>query len=144
MTTLAEILKTHHAALLPECVKLIEQTVSNKSGFKGMGLKAALAAGKAAKPDLLPKAVNNLLPEFGVALEPLYQQFKASHGNDFSAFLSQHKQTATAALLAVADARIARNDNGTVKSLYSKLRGSAEDEVQAVVPALGQLMGRFF
>lgn len=104
-----------------------------------MSLKTGLTMLKAAKPGILDRAVLRLLPEFAGALEPLYQEFRRSADRDFSVFLQKHSDRASTALLEVADLRV-RQASGTVRSAYARLRGIAEQEVGAAVPALSKLV----
>lgn len=144
MPKLADILltDTRRPALASDCVSLIENHVAGRQGLRGMGLRTGLSMLQAAKPGILPRAVNRLLPDFVAALEPLYTQFKESGAADFSLFLDQRQALTTGLLLGVADRKAAESHNETVKATYKRLRGGAEKEVAAVVPALGALLGK--
>lgn len=141
MGTLAEILLAaeHKDAVVSGCVQLIEQHIAGRGGFKGIALRTGMAMLKAAKPGILERATDKLLPEFIEALEPLHQQFKKSGQPDFGAFLKQNTPAAAAALLGVAD-RKAHGASAGVQSTYAKFRGGGEAEVQAVIPGLAQLI----
>lgn len=104
-----------------------------------MSLKTGLTMLKAAKPGILDRAVLRLLPEFARALDPLYQEFRRSNDRDFSVFLQKHSGRTSAALLEVADLCV-RQASGTVQGAYARLRGVAEEEVGAAVPALSKLV----
>ncbi|TJY60968.1 hypothetical protein E4T66_09980 [Sinimarinibacterium sp. CAU 1509] len=144
MKKLADILlpSGQHAELTAAVVQLIENQVAGRSGLRGMGLKTGLAMAKAVRPDILPRAVQRLLPEFAEALNPLYQDWGNSDIEGFGTFLRKHSESASAALLAVADARV-RQAGSTVQSIYGRLRNSAENEVHAALPALSELLDRF-
>lgn len=141
MKTLADILLAPHQreAVVEDAVRLIEAHVASRGGLRGMSLKTGLAMLKAARPGILDRAVQRLLPEFSRALDPLYQEFRRSNDRDFSVFLQKHSGRASAALLEVADLRV-RQASGTVQGAYARLRGVAEEEVGAAVPALSKLV----
>ncbi|HEY1076067.1 MAG TPA: hypothetical protein VGE51_05210 [Fontimonas sp.] len=126
-------------AVIAETVQLIESRISRIGGLKGISLKTGLAMVKAAKPGIMQRATQRLLPEFIAALDPLYQSFRSSAERDFSAFLRRHDRQVTAALLTIADARVRQASPG-VQSSYSKFRSLAEDEVRAAVPDLAKLI----
>ncbi|GAC1631401.1 MAG: hypothetical protein NVS9B10_24780 [Nevskia sp.] len=130
------------APLVGACVALIERHVADRGGFKGIALKTGLAMAKAAKPQILTRAAQRLLPEFALALEPLYRQFRAAGEPDFAAFLLRREPLAVAALLTVADRRIADSPNAALKTVYGRLRGGAETEVGALLPGLAGLIAQ--
>ncbi|WP_370309185.1 DUF6918 family protein [Sinimarinibacterium flocculans] len=144
MTTLADILwaPAQRDAVVRDAIGLIESHVGGRGGLRGMSLKTGLAMIKAAKPGILDRAVRKLLPEFALALDPLYQDFRSETGGDFAAYLQKHNGRATAALLAVADRWIGRA-SPVAQGAYARLRGSAEGEVKAAIPGLARLIGRY-
>lgn len=144
MTTLVDILGAprHRAALITEAVSLIEAQVASSRGLKGVGLRAGLAMLKAARPGLLTRAVERLLPDFAQALEPLYRRFRESPTTDFSVFLQQHGTEVVHAAMTTADARVARSSHASLNSGYARLRGAIEAELRAAIPAIGHLLGR--
>ncbi|WP_028007096.1 DUF6918 family protein [Solimonas flava] len=127
-------------AFAADLERFVETHVASRGGLRGFGLKAGLALLKAAKPDLLGGALRRNAPQFIAALQPLYERFQQSREPDFSVFLQRHAAEAGAALLAVADTRLAASQNGALRSAYHKLRGSAEAEIDLAVPALGRLI----
>lgn len=105
-------------------------------------MKVGLAALKAAKPDIAERAARALTPELATALDPLYRRFVASRGTDFGRFLAAHSAEAAESVLAVTDALLASAKNAAAKSLYQRFRGSAVDELGALLPTLGRLLAR--
>ncbi|MEQ1440324.1 hypothetical protein AAG565_13275 [Fontimonas sp. SYSU GA230001] len=144
MKTLAEMLLAphRHDAVVDDAVRLIETHVGSRSGLRGISLKTGLAMLKTAKPGILNRAVRRLLPEFLDALEPFHAEFRRGTQRDFSRFLQERDARVTAALLTVADTRV-RQASPAVRSNYARLRGTAEAEVGAVVPALGRLIDAY-
>jgi hypothetical protein len=129
-------------ALVSECVLLIEQHVAGRGGLKGMGLKTAVGLLKAARPDVLPSAMQRLLPGFAAALDPQYQ-ICLRESRDFCAELLNREDETCSALLRVADQRVAASQNTAAKKVYARLRGSAEDEVKLILPKLAPLIARY-
>lgn len=124
-----------------DLIALIEQHISGRSGLRGTAIRSGFALARTAKPDLLPRAVARLGPEFIAAMQPLYEQFQKSPDRDFSVYLQKHADTASAALLAVADAHVATSPQaGLLRRTFRSLRGFAEEEVRLAVPAIGKLI----
>src|SRR5215467_1165443 len=114
--------------VVDDCCILIDEEVDEKSGLAGIAIKAGYKAVKGIKPDFLRHAVDDLLPEFAHALDPLYQEAKTK-GMDVEAhFRSQPGQVAEA-LLSITDTRAAKTRQGLVKATYDKLRGMAKKNV---------------
>ncbi|HUP92836.1 MAG TPA: hypothetical protein VM074_11355 [Solimonas sp.] len=145
MQTLADILLAPHQkdAVIDDCVKLLDHHVAHRGGLKGMAMKTGVAMLKAKRPDIMVRAVRRLLPEFAVALEPLYREFKKGPDRDFSLFLQKRAPETTGALLGVADRLIEQSQNPRSKSTYARFRGGAESEVAAIVPALSKLLSGY-
>ncbi|MBV8062419.1 MAG: hypothetical protein JOY51_02440, partial [Nevskia sp.] len=108
MPALADIVLTaqNKDPLVAGCVRLVEERVAGRGGLRGIALKTGLAMLKSARPDVLPRAMQGLLPDFVGALEPLYQDYVAGGARqDFGSFLKQQPQRTVEALLGVTDAR---------------------------------------
>jgi hypothetical protein len=137
-------------AIVDDAVRLIETHVGSRGGLRGISLKTGLAMLKTAKPGILDRAVQRLLPDFLAALEPFHAEFRqsahqAAHRSadrDFSLFLQKRGPRVAAALLSVADTRVRQASHG-VQATYTRLRGSAESEVDAIVPALARLISAY-
>lgn len=142
MKTLTDILWSpfQREAFAADLVKLVEQHLAGVRGLRGAGLKAGLAVLKGAKPDLLDGALRRNAPQFIAALEPLYADFLNAREPDFAVYLQKHAAEAGEALLGVADTRVAKSSNGALQAAYRRLRGGAEREIGAAVPALGRLI----
>jgi hypothetical protein len=145
MTTLADVLLApeRRDLIVSRTAAWVEQYVAKRPGLRGLTLKAGLAALKAARPDALPRGVARLLPEFAVALEPLYRRFRASGERNFSHFLAAHSDDATAALIAVADARAAATSHRALASGYRRMRGTFEAELHTLLPELAKMLSRY-
>jgi hypothetical protein len=146
MAGLAEKLLSseHKDSVVADCVQLLEAYVANRSGLKGIGMRAGLSIAKSRKPDIVVRSTYWLLPEFLEALNPLYVIFKSKprSSETFQTFLHAHSADATEALLQVADLRVNGTPNMLVKKTYLHFRSEAEDEVTAILPELGKLIER--
>lgn len=127
-------------AVYADCAELVENFLASRGGLKGFALKTALAAAKAAKPDLLLRVARHLTPDFARALDPFYQQWRATGSGRFADHLVAHQREAVAALLAVADARAAQADQRGIVGMYHGLRKGAEADVAKLLPDLGELI----
>ncbi len=146
MPALAAIVLTaqNKDPLVADCVQLVEGRVAARGGLRGIALKTGLSVLKGARPDILPRAMQALLPDFVAALDPLYQDYAAAGARrDFASFLQQHRDRTVAALLGVTDGRAAQARNAAIKSVYARLRGGAEQEVEAALPQFAQLLSSY-
>lgn len=138
MTTLAQILLApgQRELVVGKTAGWIERYVADRGGFKGLTLKTALRALKALRHDALELGIDRLLPDFAAALDPLFQRFRVRGSGTFGAYVGEHIDEATAALMAVTDARAARASHAGLKSIYRRLRGTLEGELHTVLPKL--------
>lgn len=145
MSTLAEILLAPHQkdALAADCVRIVERHLNSLRSLRGLTLKAGLAVLKAAKPDLIPRAIGRLLPDLIAALEPLYARFGQSTDRDFSLFLRKNADETVEAIMSKVDARAAQSSNDTARSTYRKLRGNIRDEFEALLPELSKTLSGY-
>jgi len=125
--------------VVSDCIELIEAEVKDKGGISGMAIKAGYKAVKGVKPGFIPNVVNDLLPEFAEALEPIYQEAK-SKGEPVAPYLSRNSGRVAEALLAITDGKAERSKRGIVKGTYKRLRPSAKQNVEAAIPRLGKLV----
>ncbi len=125
--------------VIKDCCDLIEAEVNDKGGISGLAIKAGYKTVKGIKPGFVEKAVEDMLPEFAKALDPIYADAKAQNKNIADFFTSNAERVADA-LLAITDAKAAKRDGGVAKSAYGKLRGSAKKNVEQAVPRLGRLI----
>jgi hypothetical protein len=124
------------------CVELIDSEVKDKGGISGLAIKAGYGTVKGIKPGFVEKAVEDLLPEFAKALDPIYADAK-SQNKPAGDFFASHSERVADALLAITDAKAAKAKSGVAKSAYDKLRGSAKKNVEQAVPRLGKLIEKY-
>lgn len=141
MARLAEVLTSEEkkSQVVQDCLQLIDAEVADKSGISGMAVKAGYAAVKGIKPGFLEKVVNDLLPEFADAVEPIYGEAH-ERGRPVGTYFADNSARVADALLAITDGRARRTKSGVIKATYDRLRGSAKKNVEAAVPRLGALV----
>src|SRR5579859_4887173 len=141
MATLPEVLTNDQqkGAVIEDCCALIDAEVKDKGGISGLAIKAGYGAVKGVKPGFIKHAVEDLLPDFATALEPIYQEAKKENRPVSDFFVANGTRVAEA-LLSITDAKAAKSKNGLVKGTYEKLRGTAKKNVEAAVPRLGKMI----
>ena len=127
------------SAVADDCIALIDAEVADKGGLTGLAIKAGYKAVQGIKPGFVRQVVTDLLPDFAHALEPLYQEAKAS-GHGVRDYFVAHTTRVADALLGITDEKARRAKSGMVKGTYDKLRGSAKKNVEAAVPRLGAMI----
>ena len=128
--------------VVKDCCDLIDAEVKDKGGISGLAIKAGYGAVKGVKPGFVEKFVDDLLPEFAKALEPMYDE-ATSKSEPVAAYFAKNSEKVADALLAITDAKAARAKSGAAKGAYDKLRGSAKKNVEAAVPRLGKLVEKY-
>jgi hypothetical protein len=141
MISLAEVLTSDikRSQVVDDCLELIAREVDEKSGLSGMAIKAGYAAVKSIRPGFLRQAVDDLLPEFAKAVDPVWREAK-EQGRPPSEHFAANASRVADALLAITDGRAQRTKSGVVKATYERLRPTAKKNVEAAVPRLGKLV----
>src|ERR1700679_3729745 len=116
-----------------DCLALIDAEVADKGGFTGLAIKAGYRTVQGIKPGFVRQVVTDLLPEFAIALDPIYQEARSGGQTVRDHFASNSGRVAEA-LLTITDDKAKRSKSGMVKGTYEKLRGSAKKNVEAAVP----------
>ncbi len=125
--------------IVKDCLELIDGEVKDKGGISGLAIKAGYGAVKGIKPGFVQHAVEDLLPEFAKALDPIYADAK-SQGKPIADFFANNAGRVADALLAITDAKAERAKSGVAKKAYGQLRGSAKKNVEQAAPRLGKLL----
>lgn len=145
-TQLADLLLNdkERPKVVAEVSHLIESQVSAKRGFSGTALRTAMSMARKASPNAIPNSVDHLLPEFCETLQPHFDAFQAQaetkDAATFTDYVQQRKAQISDEILAVTDRRADRSSNKTIKSMYAKLRSTAEEEVRNIAPGLARLV----
>jgi len=126
-----------------DCMTLIQQEVSAKSGVSGTAVKLAYKTVNAFASGYVQSMVETLLPDMIAKLEPYWADFGTSGAGDFGDYLVKRGDEVSDALLSVTDARAAASDRPTIIKAYRSVRGSAAKHVAAALPAVGALVQKY-
>jgi hypothetical protein len=151
--TLQEILLAPETQpkVIDDCLALIDQEVSEKSGVSGTAIKVAYKTASAFASGYLRNTVESLLPDIVDALAPFWDDFTASGGSDFSTsggsefgdYLAKRGEEVSQALLAVSDARAAISQRPVIIKAYQAVRTSAGRHIEAALPQVGKLVLKY-
>ena len=141
MPNLPEVLTSdsRKSAVIEDCLALIDAEVQDKGGLSGLAIKAGYKAVQGVKPGFVRQVVIDLLPEFALALDPLFQEAVAA-GRPVKEYFNANSARVADALLTITDDKAKRSRSGMVKGTYEKLRGSARKNVESAVPRLGAMI----
>jgi hypothetical protein len=128
--------------IVDDGVRLIEDEVRSKKGLSGLAVKAGFKVIKAFKPNILPMAMNELLDDFAIQIDPFYDRFEASGGSDLGVYFSQNSGELANALLSITDARANKSPHATLRKAYGRLRPQAVGHVSDALPRVGQMVQR--
>ena len=133
----------NEAAVVADCLTLIEQEVRDKSGISGAAVKLAYKTARAFAKGYLKSTVESLLPDLVTELEPYWADFTASGASGFGDYLAKRGDEVSEALLSVTDARAKTSQRPTILKAYRTVRGSAARHVAAALPAVGALVQKY-
>jgi hypothetical protein len=129
--------------VIADCLRLIDDEISEKSGISGAAVKLAYKTVKAFAPGHVQHMVKSLLPDLVDKLEPYWQDFNSSGGSEFGDYLAKRGNEVAEALLSVTDARAARSSRPTIIKAYKSVRGGAVKNVEAALPRVGDLVVKY-
>ncbi len=128
------------AAVIEDCVKMVNAQVKAKRGLSGVAIKTGYAAVKTIKRRFVPEVVDALLDEWMGKIEPHYTKWQSSGSGDFAEYLTARSEDVAEDLLAVTDDRAATTKHKTAKKWYGKMRPAAKRDVQVAIPELAALI----
>jgi hypothetical protein len=145
MATLQQLLLTpeNQPHVIDDCLTLIHQEVSGKSGLSGTTVKLAYKTANTFASGYLRGMVEKLVPEMVGKLEPYWADFTASGAGDFGDYLVKRGDEVSEALLSVTDAHAQVSTRPTILKAYRAVRGSASKHVIAALPNLGALIQKY-
>ena len=143
--TLAQVLLAPNVQpqVVSDCLTLIEEEVSEKSGVSGTAVKLAYKTASTFAPGYLRTTIENLLPDIVDALAPYWADFTASGGADFGDYLAKRGDEVSEALLKVSDHHAEASNRPVIVKAYQTVRGSAAKHIQAALPAVGKLVQNY-
>ena len=126
-----------------DCVKLIQQEVSAKSGVSGTAVKLAYKTVSTFASGYLQSTVESLVPDMADRLQPYWADFAGSGAAEFGDYLVKRSDEVSEALLSVTDARAEVCQRPTILKAYRAVRGGAAKHVAAALPNLGSLVQKY-
>lgn len=141
MASLSEVLTSEakKKTVVDDCCALIDAEVDAKGGLSGFAIKAGYKVVKNVKPGFVRAVVIDLLPEFALALDPMFQEAQ-SKGVPVTTHFNQNSGRVADGLLSITDAKAKKSNSGAVKGAYEGLRGIAKKNVESAVPRLAKLI----
>lgn len=136
MSSLTQVLldPTKRPAAVETLAGTVDAEVASKGGLGGAALKTAYAGAKKIKADLVPRALDKMLPEFAAKLDPFWQ---AKGEQPFGAYLTSRSGEAADSLLSVADAKANDPQYSKYAKFYTMVRPKAKGYVEEALPRVG-------
>jgi hypothetical protein len=143
MGSLVEAVKdsTKRPLIIADCTKMIDQEVKDKSGFTGIAVKGGFKAIRGFSPDIVPKALEDLIDEFAVQIEPFWQDCQ-NNGEDAQRYFVRRKVDIANALLSITDGKANKSKHKILVKAYKALRGKAIDHIGASMPRFAEIVKR--
>jgi hypothetical protein len=129
--------------VVADCLTLIDQEVSSKSGVSGAAVKLAYKTAKTFAKGYLQNTMESLLPHLVTQLEPYWADFTASGASGFGDYLVKHGEEVSEALLSVTDAWAKESERPVIVKAYGTVRGGAAKHITAALPAVGALVEKY-
>jgi hypothetical protein len=118
--------------------------VNEEVAEKGLIIKGAFKTVTAFASGIIHDAVETLLPEMLVQLQPFWAEFNAAGAaGSFGDFLVARGEKASEALLSVTDARAKNSERAPIRKAYNAVRPSGVKNVEAALPRLGALVQKY-
>lgn len=141
MTDLSTLLDSEkRPVLVADLSSLVEDAITDLSGLTGVAVKGALSAARKANGDIIPTAVDSLLPDLLGDLQPHWEAYQESGQQDFGAFLESRADEVSESLLSTADRAVEQRGGGAVAKVYDSLRGRGTKLIAPHIPALGRII----
>ena len=142
MPSLAERLAVEptRAAVIADCVSMIDHQVQSKGGVGGLTIRAAYATIMAIKRGFVRDTVDGLLDDWLGKLQPHYDKWSAAKAGSFSEFLIARSDDVAEDLLSVTDHKAETTKHTTAKKAYLKMRGSAKKNTVEAIPELAKTL----
>jgi len=126
--------------VVADCLTLIDQEVSSKSGVSGAAVKLAYKTAKTFAKGYLQNTMESLLPHLVTQLGPYWADFTASGASGFGDYLVKHGEEVSEALLSVTDAWAKESERPVIVKAYGTVRGGAAKHITAALPAVGVMV----
>jgi hypothetical protein len=120
-------------------VTLVNEEVKEK----GLIIKGAYKTVTTFASGIIHDAVETLLPDMLVKLQPFWTEFNANGGGSFGDYLVARGEEASEALLSVTDERAKNSERAPIRKAYNAVRPSGVKNVEAALPRLGALVQKY-
>ena len=143
--TLQQILLTpdNQPKVIADCRTLIDQEISDKSGFSGTAVKLAYKTVTSFAPGYYNGMVEELVPLIVEKLEPYWADFSTSGSSEFGDYLVKRGGEVSEALLEVTDDYASKSDKPVILRAYKTVRGSAGKNIEAALPRVGEMVLKY-
>ncbi len=144
MASLVDVLTdaSRKADVIRDCLEIVDREVDDKGGLSGMAIKAGYKAVQGIKPGFVKGVVDDLLPSFAKALDPIYEEGKSA-GKPTVTHLEASAGRIADALLAITDGKAQRSKSGIVRATYERLRPMAKKNVEQSMPRVARLVEKY-
>ena len=129
--------------VVADCRALVDQQVKDKSGVSAVALKLGYKTVTSFAPSYLNDTIDSMLPEFVQQLESFWADFTASGSARFGDYLAKRGPEVSEALLSVTDHMAGQSERPTIVRAYKAVRGSASKNIEAALPAVGDLVQKY-
>jgi hypothetical protein len=129
--------------VVADCRALVDQQVKDKSGVSAAALKLGYKTVTSFAPSYLNDTIDSMLPEFVQQLESFWADFTASGSARFGDYLAKRGPEVSEALLSVTDHMAGQSERPTIVRAYKAVRGSASKNIEAALPAVGDLVQKY-
>ncbi|HEU5144843.1 MAG TPA: hypothetical protein VFT81_06665 [Dermatophilaceae bacterium] len=116
--------------------EVVDAEVSGKRGISGAAVRAAYGAVRRIDRGVVPRAVDEMLPDFAHVLDAHW-----SDDVDFAARLESRADEVVDHLLAITDAQAVHSHHAALAVVYHALRSHAAAHVRQALPRLGRAIG---
>lgn len=131
-------------AVVDDGASAIDAEVATKRGFSGKMVQMAFKVVRGVSPGFIPGALDHLLDDFALQVDPYYDDWKAL--GDGAPTLGSYFQSRGAEiaedLLSITDSRAKTARNKVVKKAYTKLRPQAVQHTVSAMPRVATLLQR--
>ena len=143
MGSLIEAVKdtTKRPLIIADCTEMINQEVKGKSGLTGIAVKGGFKAIRGFSPDIVPKALDDLIDDFAVQVEPFWQDCQ-NNGEDAKSYFVRRKVDIANALLSITDGKAKNSKHKVLVKAYNALRGKAIEHIGSAMPRFSVIVKR--
>ena len=92
--------------VIADCSAVVNQEIKGK----GLGIRTVFKLANSAKPGVVDKALNALMPDFARELDPVYDDYTASDSTSFAQYVSLNADKVATSMLNVTMPTEAFND----------------------------------